>query len=336
MTQRIASLVLLLTIVFHFQTSFAQDDLTLDDSFAAEPATPETSVAPMDAAVTPTVIPAETDELSLDSELEAASAGEPAIDAQPTVTETPTPLDTMIDSEASLETGDPFETMTAAQNVDPAENVNLASPIELRQREAALFGFSAGLIISAQPLQEIYDVTNLSGSVPISTTRVNKQTNSIQSVGVMLRYAETPFYRIGTDLNISYLKSQNHNSITIKNTQTMGEITTLKGELNLSYAIEAGNIPIYFLAGFGAEKMTGKEIEDIINAMGYGGQIGGGFVINSTINLEAMYAYYVHRVSNAVEEGYATSKDGKGLIDTEEAKVINQGLILRGTFSFNF
>lgn len=58
-------------------------------------------------------------------------------------------------------------------------------------------------------------------------------------------------------------------------------------------------------------------------------------MINSTINLEAMYAYYVHRVSNAMVEGYSKAIPAIA-IDTEEARVINQGLVLRGTFSFNY
>lgn len=324
MTQRIYTLVCLLLIVFHFQTSFAQDDLTLDDSFAAEPAATETI------SETPAAVPTETSELNLDSEFGAASDVQPAVipDAKPN------PMDSVVDTQATSSV-DPFENLTAAQNVDQTENVNLASPIELRQREGALFGFSAGLMIGSQPLHEDYDKTNLSGGIPVATERVDKQTNSIQSVGVILRYAVTPYYKLGTDLNISYSKSQNHNSITVNNTEALGEITTLKGELNFAYAIEMGAVPVYFLAGFGAEKVSGNSIEKIINSTGLGGQIGGGFVINSTINLEAMYAYYVHRISNAMVEGYSNSTP-VATVDTEQARVINQGLILRGTFSFNY
>lgn len=345
MTQRIFTLVCLLLIVFHFNTSFAQDDLTLDDSFGADEsiAAPAdtTTLNPLDAAVsgevppipqTATAVPAETDELNLDSEFDAASQSA----AEPQPMPEATPLDTIVDGQTPVTPEeDPFATMTAAQNVDETENVNLASPIELRQREGALFGFSAGLMMSSGPLHEDYDKTNLSGGVPVSTERVNKETNAIQSFGVILRYAETPYYRIGTDLNISYSKSQNHNSITVNNTESLGEVTTLKGEVNLSYAIEMGVVPIYFLGGLGFERVTGHSIEKIINSSGFGGQVGGGFVINSTINLEAMYAYYVHRVSNAIVEGYSNSVPAVS-IDTEEAKVINQGLILRGTFSFNY
>lgn len=336
MTQRIFTLVCLLIIVFHFNTSFAQDDLTLDDSFGSDTATP-TSPNPLDAAIgadTPsTAIPAETDELTLDSEMKDAAA--------PTSTDTPppmdaNPLDSIVDGQTpAAPMDDPFATMTASQNVDQSENVNLASPIEIRQREGALFGFSAGLMLTSAPLHEDYDATTLSGGTPVSTARVDKQTNAIQHVGVILRYAETPYYRIGTDINVSYSKSQNHNSITVKNTESLGEITTLKGEINLSYAIEAGLIPIYFLGGLGFENVTGNSIEKIINSSGFGGQVGGGFVINSTINLEAMYAYYVHRVSNAMVEGYSKAVPAIE-VNTEEARVINQGLILRGTFSFNY
>lgn len=302
MTQRICSLVCLLLVVFHFQTSFAQD----------------------------------ADELSLDSEMEAAL--DAPLDSQPApdlAPENVDPMDSIVDTQSTApDSADPFDTMMAAQNVGQTENVNLATPLELRQREGALFGFSAGLVMSSQALQEKYDVANLSGGVPISTDRINRQTNSIQHVGVMLRYAITPFYKLGTDLNVSYSKSQNHNSITVKDTQTLGEITTLKGELNLAYAIEMGAVPVYFLAGFGAEKVSGNEVEKLINSNGVGGQIGGGFVINSTINVEAIYAYYIHRISNAMLEGFGPNIPKS--IDTEEAQVINQGLLLRGSFSFNF
>jgi len=320
MTQRIYTLVCLLLIVFHFQTSFAQDDLTLDDSFAAEPAATET----------PAAVSTDTTELNLDSEFGAAT--DATATPQPAIVPDANPLDSFVDTPAAG--GDNFGPMTAAQNVDQAENVNLASPVELRQREGALFGFSAGLMIGSQPLVENYDIGNTIGGVVVSTDRVNRQTNDIQNVGVFLRYAVTPFYKLGTDLNISYSKSQNHNSITVNNTQTLGEITTLKGELNFAYAIEMGAVPVYFLAGFGAEQVTGNSVEKLINSAGFGGQVGGGFVINSTINLEAMYSYYVHRISNAMLDGFGTTIPKT--IDTEQARIINQGLILRGSFSFNF
>lgn len=323
MTQRIFTLVCLLLIVFHFNTSFAQDDLSLDDSFGSDAAV-NTDTSSM-------AVPAETEELSLDSELEAAST--PSTETSPQIAN---PLDSIVDGQTPTSGGneDPFATMTASQNVDQYENVNLASPIELRQREGALYGFSVGLVIAAQPLTEDYSEANLSGGEAVSSRSIKRQTNPIQSVGFILRYAETPYYKIGTDINVSYTKSQNHSSITVKDNQKLGEVTTMKGEINLSYAIEMGALPVYFLGGLGFEKVTGNEVEKMVNSSGFGGQIGGGFVINSTINLEAMYAYYVHRLSNAMVEGYGTSIPKS--VNMEEAKVINQGLILRGTFSFNY
>ncbi len=338
MTQRIFSLVCLLLVVFHFKSAAAQDDLTLDDSFSSEaPVTSPTegsSATPLDAAVNseapPTAVPAETDELSLDSEMKDAAA--PPAEAPSPIESNP--LDTIVDGKPSQTSEESFAAATPSQSSEQSENVNLASPVELRQREGALYGFSAGLIFSSQALQEKYNVSNTTGSQVTGTTRVDRQSNNIQHVGFMIRYAETPYYRIGTDINISYSKSQNHNSVTVKDTQSLDEITTLKGELNLSYAIEMGALPIYFLGGLGYEQVTGNSIGKIINSAGIGGQVGGGFVINSTINLEAMYSYYLHRLSNAMTEGYGV-KIPK-LIDTEKARIINQGLIVRGTFSFNY
>lgn len=348
MTQRIFIIVSLLLIVFHFNTSFAEDDLTLDDSFASDTAT--TSPAPADSAVpnplddslnapaapvpeSASAIPAETDELTLDSEIKDASTP-PATDSTPSTDINS--LDSIVDGQTPAPSNeDEFATALGSQNVDQSENVNLASPIEIRQREGALYGFSAGLIMSSGSFLENYDKVILSGNEPLYTEKVDKQTNAIQNFGIILRYAETPYYRIGTDINISYLKSQNHNSITVNSVDILGEITTLKGEVNLSYAIEMGVLPIYFLAGIGFERVTGNSIEKIINSSGYGGQAGGGFVINSTINLEAMYSYYVHRISNAIVEAYANGVP-KVTIDTEKGRVISQGLLVRGTFSFNF
>lgn len=306
MTQRISTLVCSLLVVFYFQSSFAQDELSLDDSFAVDTAT---TPSQSDTAV----VPPDTSELNLD----AITSDAPAIQ-----------------SETQHASVDESLLLSDPAGDEQSQNVNLASPLQIRQQGAALYGFSVGLMLASQPLQELYDVTTVVQGSPVSTTRVNKQTDNINSYGVMLRYAVTPFYSLGTDLNVSYSKSQNHNSITVKDSTALGEITTLKGELNFSYAIEMGQVPVYFLLGFGAEKISGQTIEKIMSQMGYGGQVGAGFVINSTFNLEALYSYYEHRVSNNLVEGYSAGTP-TGAIDTEKAKVINQGFIVRGSLSLN-
>ncbi len=211
-------------------------------------------------------------------------------------------------------------------NPPPTENSNLATPLEILQTENALYGFSVGLVLASQPLYEKYTAT--------SVTKVNNrdlQSDPIQSFGVMLRYAVAPFYKLGTDFNVSYLKSINH-----KNTKFLDEITTLKGEFNLCYAVNfLDKAPIYFLGGIGVETVSGRGVEDVLNRYGIGAQIGGGVVLFSTINIEGVYAYYQHRISNKIYDSNINAVPSAS-IDTESAKIINQGLVMRGTYSFKF
>jgi hypothetical protein len=344
MTHRILSLVCLSVIFLSTQFSHAQnnDEFNLDDSFSSTPAA-DTPPATTSTSDVPSALPAENSELNLDAPPTDAAV-DPTLDAQPAPQPAPegnpNPLDALTDTPSnSLDLND--TSMMANQNADTSDqghNVNLASPVELRQRENALYGFSVGLMLSSSPFHEKYNVGPLPGGIDYKIGSVDRETDAIQSLGVMLRYAETPYYALGTDINVSFSKSQNHHSITVNNIETMSEVTTLKGEMNLTYAIDAGgHLPVYFLAGLGAERITGGTVENFINPMGYGGQVGGGFAIASAVNLEALYFYYTHRISNRVREAYAIPTNKQpGDVDTEEAQVINQGLLIRGSYSFNF
>lgn len=313
MTQRIFSFVFLFFILFNIQTSFAQDELTLDDSFAADP-------APTDSGML-------GEELSLENSFD--NPNDVILDS-----ENPNPMDTFVDSPNTSLSEDPYASAATTQPMGPAENVNLASAVELRQREGALYGLSVGAVLSSAPFSEDYDLGNLSEGNVVSTKRLKQSTDSIQNMGVMARYALTPYYSLGVDLNISYSKSLNHNSITVRGNQLLEEVTTLKGELNFAYAILVGDTPMYFLAGLGAQKVTGDQIKKIVNPMGYGGQIGGGFVINSKINIEGLYSYYYHRVSDYLVQEYAKSSPPR--LISESGRVIHQGLIVRGTYNFDY
>ncbi len=308
MTQRILKIACFSTVVLFSNLSFSadefSDELSLDDQFATEAPKP----APTDTT---------NDQLKNTNAMdEFTTSPEPSTDLRAS-------------QDLNLQTS------------DQSENVNLASPVELRQRENALFGFSAGLMLSAQPYHESYDVGSTSGGFITRNDRTSRETEAIQNLGVIARYAEAPLYGLGADINISYSRSQNHSSITVKQDdnspvgRTLSEVANLKGEVNLTYAIEVGIVPVYFLAGLGAEKTTGAVIETIINPMGYGGQVGAGFVINSTINLEGVYSYYRHHLSDNITNDLKSGPAPK-LVNTDTAQVVVQGLVMRGTYSFNF
>jgi hypothetical protein len=214
---------------------------------------------------------------------------------------------------------------------EPTANTNLASPIEVLQKENALYGFSVGLVYSVMPFTEKYSQLNRTLG---KSESIDRQTESVSNIGFMLRYAVAPFYKLGADINVSFLKSQNHSNIMYAQTKTLSEVTTLKAELNLTYAVSIGKaLPLYFLVGAGAEQVYGASIEELLNSNGVGAQAGGGIVFSSTINVEGLYAYYLHRVSNTL-----VAANGAGLspydIDTSSGRIINQGLIIRGSYSF--
>ncbi len=216
------------------------------------------------------------------------------------------------------------------EEADITGNSNLASPLEVLQHENAMYGFSAGLVMATQPFYSDYVVRS---ALPDKAT--NQQTDPLQSFGIMIRYAIVPFYKLGTDINVSFLKSQNHKSVTV-NQKALTEVTTLKGELNFTYAIElAGSIPLYFLVGIGTEQVSGGDIENLLKSNGAGGQAGAGITVLSTINLEMLYSYYEHRISNDLV-GRETSGFPIRSIDTQKAKIISKGPLVRGTYSFKF
>jgi hypothetical protein len=209
------------------------------------------------------------------------------------------------------------------------ENANLASPLEAMQRENALYGFSVGLSTSIVSFFEKYPITFTDGR---DSKEVNLK-NDLQSTGFTLRYAIAPFNKVGADLNFSYLKSLNHSQ-----TQYAESMTINKVEFNLTYAIKvADSVPLYFLAGFGAQEVSSESkngFEYFVDRNGYGIQSGVGVVLMKRINLEGLFAYYQHRIGTRVLTDIG--KTSSGNVDSESNKVIAQGLVMRGTYSFNF
>lgn len=262
------------------------------------------------------------DEKSLDDEF--ATDAPLAPPAQ--IPETPNPMPS-VSGEISIDQAEPLTFNKKGDENDLSANTNLATPIEVLQSQNALYGFSLGVVYSTQPFTANYVIKSDFGEVSRSA-----KIDNIQSIGVIFRYAIVPFGGIGTDLNISYLTSQNHGSINYT------PIKTLKGEVNLSYAVNLGKtLPLYILLGLGAEEVTGHSIEEKINKRGNGAQAGAGLTIGSIINLEAMYTYYEHRLSNSlVEREQKANGDeaGHALINTADSKIVSQGILVRTTYSF--
>lgn len=211
-----------------------------------------------------------------------------------------------------------------------AENVNLASPLEVKQNTSALYGFSVGMMMTYQPFYEKYSTTSSMG-----VSDVDRQTENIENLGFIIRYAETPFYSLGVDINVSYLKSQNHSSIPVVYTKTLSEITTVKAELNFVYAIKAGKLPLYFMLGGGYQQVLGSEIEKLINVNGFGGQLGLGVVVLERFNLEGLYSYYIHKVSDHLVAENAAGVPAQ-TVDPGSSTVFNQGFVFRGTYNINY
>lgn len=202
---------------------------------------------------------------------------------------------------------------------------NLITPEEILKSENALHGFSAGLMYLGQPY-----VIKAKIKTNLETIDTNQQSDVYQNFGFILRYAMFPYQRVGTDLNVSYVMSQNHGSM--PNQQKA--VNTIRGELNLGYAFHLfDKIPVYFFGGLGYEEVHGDTIESILNKNGLGAQLGFGTVFFAHINVEGAFSYYQHRISDKFVST-ATQKNSTATIDTDSATVSALGFLVRTTFDF--
>lgn len=201
---------------------------------------------------------------------------------------------------------------------------NLISATDLLKSENALHGFSIGLIYMTHPY-----VINATVKTKTEEIKVSDETGYVNNFGVLLKYAIVPFDKIGTDLNISYLTSQNHGTLA----KPLELMHIVRAELNLTYAFNLfDHVPIYTLLGGGYEIIQGNSVKIFMNQNGLGGQIGGGLVIASKINIEGLFSYYMHRLSGEYVQSYV-AKDKTSEI-TDGSSVIDKGFVVRTTINF--
>lgn len=236
------------------------------------------------------------DELSLEGELDQAGVA-PAPNTNSTST---IPVSEQPSSEAAIDasledalndtaTTPELETPAASGGRSEVEYEKEELQVQTLEQEYAMKGIAFGFVaynhnysIDAVMRVNTSNMVDISGKSP-----------DFQSVGAAARYAILPFNKVGTDINLSVASSMNHGN------NNFSSITTLKAELNLGYAFYVGDlIPLYFLAGVGHEITKGKDIEAIMVPGGATVQIGGGFGLGKTINLEIIYSSSNHAVSS--------------------------------------
>jgi hypothetical protein len=158
---------------------------------------------------------------------------------------------------------------------------------------------------------------------------LSSKSADFQNVGVVARYAILPINKIGTDINLTLGNSINHDSF------NFSSITTLRGEINLGYALELGKQnSIYFLAGFGYEVVYGQDINRLVVPGGGMFQIGTGISINKKISVEGFYSYATHTVANSYLNDAANSAGVASDFSESANKVISNIIQGRMTYSF--
>ena len=194
---------------------------------------------------------------------------------------------------------------------------------DLSREDHSFYGISVGLLGTAQTFDATVVIYNPSDANVASISQKVELSN-FQYVGALLRYSILPIDRIGTDLNISYATSMNHASIEKKS------ISIIKGELNLGYTLKLNQgIKIYALLGGGVQDVQGSDINLTTERMGYGGQAGLGFNF-ARVNVETVYSYYRHNLSNTFLQSGTTTAAPKANQSFIEAK----GLVGRASFNF--
>ncbi|MEQ1722631.1 MAG: hypothetical protein ABL930_05610 [Pseudobdellovibrio sp.] len=158
---------------------------------------------------------------------------------------------------------------------------------------------------------------------------LSSKSADFQNVGVVARYAILPLNKIGTDINFTLGNSINHDSF------NFSSITTLRGEINLGYAIEfAKQNSIYFLAGLGYEAVYGQDINRLVVPGGGMFQIGSGITFNKKISVEAFYSYATHTVAGRYLDDAANSTPIKTSFQDSANRVISN--IIQGRLVYAF
>lgn len=202
-------------------------------------------------------------------------------------------------------------------------------PAQIIDVEYALDGFSAGVMFFNQNY-------NLSAEMIVNGfTKVNLSTKSadFQSVGVMGRYAVLPYGSIGTDINVSVASTINHSNA------NFAAILTGKAELNLAYTFKSRvGAPIYIFGGLGVEYVSGREIQALLAPTGSLLQLGAGTGVGKKFNIEVLYSYAKHAVSDAYMDNSINTAVEQGAtsvsLDRGQASVSSN--VILGRMSYNF
>jgi hypothetical protein len=171
-----------------------------------------------------------------------------------------------------------------------------------KRDDHSFYGFSFGVAMSAINLNlgiETYDPRPVPTTPPFTK---ESETDAFLNFGVVGRYSILPVDRIGTDINVGYYTSMNHESISLDpndSSKTAARLSVFKAELNLGYTIGLSKgMKIYFLGGAGAQYMIESPIKNLLR-FGGGAQVGGGINIQN-FNVELMYSYYRNRFENSI------------------------------------
>lgn len=252
------------------------------------------------------------EELSLESELNQATPASPAPNSTSEIPVSAEPTsEAAIDASLDDALNDPattsdteIEASVATGGRSEVEYEKEELQVQTLEQEYAMKGLAFGFVA----YNHNYHIDAKMRVDGTSLVDISSKSPEFQSVGAAIRYAILPFRKVGTDLNLSVASTVNHGN------NNFSSITTLKAEVNLGYAFYVGDlIPLYFLAGIGHEIVMGTDIEDIMDPGGAIAQIGGGFGLGKTINLELFYQASNHAVSktylqnavNAAKQGGA-------------------------------
>lgn len=275
------------------------------------------------------------DELSLDSELDQASPAAPNSSSTIPVSEQPT-SEAAIDASLNDALNDPattpdteLEAPVATGGQSEVEYEKEELQVQTLEQEYAMNGLAFGFVA----YNHNYNIDAMMRINASDLIDISSKSPEFQSVGAAMRYAILPFRKVGTDLNVSVASTVNHGN------NNFSSITTLKAEVNLGYAFYVGDlIPLYFLAGIGHEIVKGTNIEAIMVPGGAIAQIGGGFGLGKTINLELFYQASNHAVSSIYLQNAARAAIAGNATSAEFSNIeshVSSNTIL-GKVSINF
>lgn len=146
---------------------------------------------------------------------------------------------------------------------------------------------------------------------------------SSNSAGLQIRYSKIPRKGLGYDTSLAWLKSTNPRE---------GEISQARGEINVANSYEiSSQLAMYGLIGLNLEHLAGDHIEELVNPLGFGGQVGLGLGVKPRLHVEILYAVSRHPLSENLKNEFATNKQ---TLDPAESHSDHSGAILRAGYSF--